>query len=379
MTRQASQASTSWSRSVVPSARRWIAIPLALAVLGGAAGVAAGASSKDSAEALLLVRSTALDSNGLDRAAANVALQLDTREVYAAAAEEIGGDPVDLQTRTEVTTVPAAQIITISVTADTIEQAVSEVDAVAAAAVSAGPNRVPAALETLTDATRDLLTSDNLDNGSAERARVARLGDELGASQAALVSGANQVQLLQNGEPHDRLPSAPVLGLMGALAAGLLGLLAALLLGVRRGTVKSGRELTDLYPEAAVIDSADLQQALELEPDTRTVIVAGTRGTSLAGVTEAVRATLDRATGKEIVLSDKLASVPLNESPNGHINLVTTTLNESVLRRTRRDPGSVLIVPVQPRVTKLEAVEEFAPRLPDRSYLLVDDRAPQWD
>jgi hypothetical protein len=43
----------------------------------------------------------------------------------------------------------------------------------------------------------------------------------------------------------------PVLGLMGALAGALLGVGLAVVLG-RRGTIKSERELTELYPETAV-------------------------------------------------------------------------------------------------------------------------------
>jgi hypothetical protein len=34
---------------------------------------------------------------------------------------------------------------------------------------------------------------------------------------------------------------------------------------------------------------------------------------------------------------------------------------------------------VQPRVTRLEALDVFAPRLNDRSYLLVDERVPEWN
>ena len=56
-----------------------------------------------------------------------------------------------------------------------------------------------------------------------------------------------------------------------------------------------------------------------------------------------------------------------------------TLLNETVLRRSQRDDGTLLLVPVQPRVTRLEALDVFAPRLNDRSYLLLDDgSAPVW-
>jgi hypothetical protein len=128
-----------------------------------------------------------------------------------------------------------------------------------------------------------------------------------------------------------------------------------------------------------VISSFDLQEAFEMEPDARTVIVAGPAGESLSKVTETVREALRATTGKTVVLGESLAGIGVNESPNGHINLVTTTLSETVLRRTSRDEGSLLIVPVQPRVTKLAAVDSFASRMPERSYLLVDSRTPEWD
>lgn len=379
MTRQIRPQASSWSRSAIPSARRWIVLPVILAVLGGGAGLAAGATSQASAQALLLVRASTSSNGSTDGIAANAALQLNTREVFQAAAEKTGGDAVDLQKRTQIATVNTSQIVSITVTATTTEQAVTDANAIADAGVSAGPDRVPEALAQLTEYTRDLLTSDNLANDAAERARVSRLGDELGANQAALVSDANQIQLLQGGEPSSRLPGPAVLGLMGAVAGALLGLAVALLLGVRRGTVKSARELTDLYPNAAVIGSSDLAPTLALEQNARTIIVAGPRGAKLGTVTETVRTSLAESTGLEVELSDNLTAVPVSESPNGHVTLVTTTLSEAVLRRATRDESSVLIVPVQTRVTKLEALEEFAPRLSDRSYLLVDSRAPEWD
>ncbi|GAA1428232.1 hypothetical protein GCM10009616_07350 [Microlunatus lacustris] len=378
MTARVSTHPSRWSRSAVPAVRRWIVIPLLLGLLGGLAGAAAGSVSRASAEALLLVQTDTSTGISNDLAAENAAVQLSTREIFTAAAEESGGDARDLQARSEVVAVPNSQIVSITITAPTAEQAVAETDAVAAAAVAAGPNRTPQALEQLTAATRDLIEADDLGDSSAEQARIDRLGDALGAAQAALVASANQLQLLQSAEPNNRLPGGPVLGLLGALSGALLGLAAALLLGVRRGTVKSARDLADLYPRAAVINASDLAQTMEIERDAQTVIVAGTRGAKLSTVTQTVQDAL-AATGKRIVRADSLAGAPVGEPPNGHINLVTTTLSETVLRRASRDEGSVLIVPVQPQVTKLEAVDEFASRLADRSYLLVDNRAPEWD
>jgi hypothetical protein len=93
-------------------------------------------------------------------------------------------------------------------------------------------------------------------------------------------------------------------------------------------------------------------------------------------VTERVRESLI-LDGHEVLVRD--ASPSPDEPANGHINLVPTMLNETVLRRSARDDGTLLLVPVQPRVTRLEALDVFAPRLNDRSYLLVDERVPEWN
>lgn len=368
--------SITWDRDAVSAVRRWIAIPLILGVLGLFAGGLAGATSKASAEALLLVLADAQTSN-TDLAAENAAAQLKTRAIFTTAAEAANGDANDLQSRSEIAAVPNSQIVSITVTATTTEQAVTEADAIAAAGVAAGPNRTPDALAQLTKATRDLIKSGDLGNSTAERARVDRLGDSLGASQASLVANANQVQLLQSGDPINRLPGAPILGLLGLFSGALIGLAVALLLGTRRGVVKSASDLATLYPNAAIISSSDLQQALEMEVNARTVVLAGLRGARADSVTEAVQEALSATTGKQVIRSTSLAGAPVQAGPNGHVNLVTTTLSETVLRRTRRDEGSVLIVVVEPRVTRLEAVDEYASRLADRTYLLVDNRATE--
>jgi hypothetical protein len=174
---------------------------------------------------------------------------------------------------------------------------------------------------------------------------------------------------------------------MGGLAGALLGIGVALLLG-RRGTVKSERELTELYPQTAVIDAADIKNVITMKPDMSTVILAATQGTDLAGVTEIVRQGLTNGTGRDVAIIDKLADVPVagprsalllhgagglhdNDGANSHISLVPTTLSENVIRRASQDTRSVLVVPVTPGVTRLEALDNFASRIPDRTYLLM--------
>ena len=367
-----------WGRSVLHAVRRWVVIPIVLAVLGAVAGGLVGMAARPSAEALVSVRTTAVDGAALERATESAALAMGTRPLFNTAAKQLGADADDLRNRTKVGAKPNTQIISVTVTAPTTEQAVREADAVAAAGVNAARAGNPAQLKQVTDDIRALIRERALSNTEAERARVARLGDELAIRQAAVLTDGQQLSLVQEAEPSRLVPATPILVAMGGLVGMLLGLGLAQLLGVRRGTVQSGRELAHLYPEASVIQTEDLGGMLALEPRVRTVFLAGIRrgGEDLVRVTERVRQSLILG-GREVVVRD--ASPSLDEPANGHINIVPTMLNETVLRRSAGDDGSLVIVPVQPRVTRLEALDVFAPRLNDRSYLLLDERAPEWN
>ena len=367
-----------WGRSVVYAVRRWVFIPILLAALGAVTGGLVGTAARPSAEALVSVRSTALDGAGLERAAESAALAIGRRSLFTVAGGEASADPDDLRSRTKVGVKPGTQIISVTVTAGTSEQAVGEATAVAVAAVQLGSAGIPDELDQVTEEVRKLIRGHALANPDAERARLARLGDELATRQGGVLANGQQLTLLQEAEPARLVPATPVLVTMGALVGMLLGLGLTQLLGVRRGTVQSGRELSQLYPEASVIRSADLRGMLDMEPRIKTVILAGVRrsGEDLVRVTERVRQSLI-LDGHVVVVRD--ASPSPDEPANGHINIVPTTLNETVLRRSARDDGTLLIVPVQPRVTRLEALDVFAPRLNDRSYLLVDDRVPEWN
>ena len=368
-----------WSRSAGAATRRWVALPLLLALLGALAGLAVGSLARPQAEALLVVQTDAQDGAGMERAAENAAVELATSPVFDAAATATGTTTADLRARTQIATRPNSQIVSVTVSADDAATAVAQADAVARAGAEAGPDRLPSSLEQLTESTRDLIASGRLTNNSAERARVARLGDELAASQAQLITEANRLSVLQSAQAAAGAPAAPVLALLGAVAALLLGLGAALLLGARRGTVRSAHELAELYPDTAVIRPSDLRDVLEMEPNTSTVIVAGTGGTKLSRLTQSVRSSLADAAGKPVVVIENLSDAPRNESPNGHLTMVSTTLSETVMRRAKTDASSILIVPVLPKVTRLESVDGYASRLTERSYLLVDDQALEWE
>ena len=54
------------------------------------------------------------------------------------------------------------------------------------------------------------------------------------------------------------------------------------------------------------------------------------------------------------------------------VHVIVTSLSDTVLRRVVRDPSSLVIIPVHPKVTRMEQLDGFAARLNDRTYLLVD-------
>ena len=367
-----------WGRSVVNAVRRWAYIPILLAALGAISGGLVGMAARPSAEALVSVNSTAVDGAGLERATESAALAMSTIGLFTEAGRQAAVDPGDLRGRTKIGVKPNTQAISITVTATSSEQAVREATAVARAAVRQGSAGVPDQLKRVTEEMRRLVREHTVPNAAAEQARLTRLGDELAARQSAVLAGGQQLTLLQGAEPARLVPPTQVLAAMGGLVGMLLGLGVAQLLGVRRGTVQSGRELSQLYPEASVIQTADLRGMLALEPRVKTLLLAGVRRNveDMVRVTERVRQSLI-LDGKEVLVRDSSPSP--DEPANGRINLVPTMLNETVLRRAARDDGTLLIVPVQPRVTRLEALDVFAPRLNDRSYLLVDDRVPEWN
>jgi hypothetical protein len=377
MTSNATESPDAWGRSVLTAARRWVYIPLVLAMVGAVTGSYVGSSVRPSAEALLLVKSAAIDGQGMERDVESEALKLNTQTLFDLAAKP-GDTANDLRARTKIGARPNTQIIYVRITAPTTAQAVREASAVANTAVDQVSAGVPAQLEQVTDETRKLIKDQKLPTNDAERARLARLGDDLAGRLSAVLDRSQQLGLLQSGEPTRLVPSTPILVAMGGLAGALLGLALARLLGVRRGTIKSGRELSQLYPDAAVIAPGELENMITIEPKARTVFLAGVRrGTQeLDLLTETVRRSLT-SSGRDVFVRTGAPSI--DQPTNGHIDLIPTTLSATVLRRTARDDGALLIVSIQPKVTRLEALDALVPQLSERAYLLVDEQTPEWD
>lgn len=362
-----------WGRSVINALRRWIVVPIVLALVGAAAGLIAGNLGRPSAEALLRVDSSAADGTAMKMVQESTMLEMDTAPIYNAAAGKTSTTAADLRARTQIAAVPDSQLITVTVTAQTPELAVAQADAIANAAISINQDRIDNELDQLTDNTRDLISNSKLTNSDAEQARVSRLGDTLGQNQSNLVVGSRNLVLVHGAEAASLLPSPLLLAALGLVAGGLLGCVIAMLLGARRGRIQSARELQQLYPNASVVDELDLESVITLEAQNASAVyVAGLDHDSkdLEAVAEAVR-TQFAANGRPVQEREQHHGVKLAEQVDA-VHVIVTSLSDTVLRRVVRDPSSLVIIPVHPKVTRMEQLDAFAARLNDRTYLLVD-------
>lgn len=363
-----------WGRSVLNALRRWIVVPIVLAMVGAAAGLVAGSLAKPSAEALLRVDSSAADGTAMKMVQESTMLEMDTAPVYNRAASASGTTAAELRARTQIAAVPDSQLITITVTAGTAEEAVAQADAIADTAIGLNQTRIDTELKQLTQSTRDLISGSKLGDNAAEQARVSRLGDTLGQNQSNLVVGSRNLVLVHGAEAASLLPSPVLLAGLGLVAGALLGCVIALLLGARRGRIQSVRELRQLYPTASVVDGLDLESVIALEADNASVVyVAGVHGGTgeVEAVADAVR-TQFQAHGRRVQGLESPRNVKLAERVD-ELQVVTSALSETVLRRVARDSSSLLIVPVRPKATRMEHLDAFASRFNDRTYLLLDE------
>ena len=167
--------------------------------------------------------------------------------------------------------------------------------------------------------------------------------------------------LLHSAEAASLLPSPALLGALGLVAGGLLGGVVALLLGARRGTIQTVKEMHQLYPNASVVDRLDLETVITLESENASVVYIAAVGQDpheLEPVADVVR-TQFLANGRAVDGYDQHHNVKVAERA-GSLQVITTTLSDTVLRRVERDSSSLLIVPVRAKVTRMEQLDTFA-------------------
>ena len=366
-----------WSGGALFAARRWLLLPLALGLLGLVGGLAAGMAARPSAQTLLLVQTGASDGAGIDLAVKSTALELNTVALYADATRSLRVDAQDLRRRTQIAATPDSQIVSVTVTAPSTEQAAREANALAESAIALNQQRVAAELEEVTAQTRNLIAGQPLRDADAEQARVERLGDSLGSTQSNLIVGTRHITLLQSAEDSRLVPSPVLLGSMGLFAGTLLGLAGAVWLGSRRVTVRSAKDVRDLYPALPVIEPGDLDSVFMVDPPGGTVFVGGLQPKSSAvlEVSDRVGEILARQ-GYQVQLLD---SVPITRHRAENVlGIVPLAVNRPVLSRIARHADDQLIMVVEPHLTTLERLAEVVADLPDRTYVLVTSATQGW-
>ena len=373
-----------WGRSLWRAVRRLWVLPLLLAILGAGAGAWAGDAAQPSAEALVRVDTVADDSEAMSRAVQTVVQELDTAPVFAAAAEQTGGTGTELRQRTQIAPATDSQVLTITVTAPSIEQAVKETDAIVAVAIDQGNDQRNRELAQITQETRELIAESKLTDRDAERARVASLGDALAASQANLLANSRQLSVLSPAAQSGVTPSPVLLAALGVVGGTMAGLALALFAGARRGRVKSARELRRLYPHLPVLEQQDLGSLVSMESaTTSTWVVGGFEQTidDLHPVIEQLSQHLGASnlrvehTQTLSVLRERKGS---RRATSDEVSVVATTVNQAVIRGVERDPEAALLLVIQLEQTRNEWLDQFAAACGDHTYLLVADTPPNW-
>lgn len=339
---------------------RWWFIPLALAIIGAGLGYAVGGGTRPTAETIVSITNTQVDAGTLARVSETLVREIRTDAVFNEASRALGQDsnPQELRDRTRVSAVSSTSLISVQVTAATVEQAAEEADAVVAAVLKIEEDAREAELERVSAQIRALMTaaSAKLSNTQAEAARVAQLGSALADAQAQVASNPIEIAVVQPA----RLLTATVGPTTLAVACGLGGLLVgsgiALLLGATRGRVRSFGDLAEIFPHVPAIAPTLLSDVLAVEGDQiDTILVSGT-ATSRERLTD---------------LRDQIAVQLFAGSGGGRdLDVLAAPLSDAVVRRVSTDPGVVLVVGIDPKTARLEELGSWIDRLPSRAYLL---------
>lgn len=341
------------------SVRRWFFIPLALALVGVLLGALAGNSVRPSAEALVSVSTRNQDATTMARVMETVVQQLRAPGVFERAVNSLGdgAEAADLRERTRVAAVATSQVLAVQVVANTDEAAIREADAVVSAAIDQEQASRSEVLQRLTKSIRTLMESKSstVENKEAEQARLIRLGAALADSQSTITTGEVNLEPLQEARTT-RLSAGPAsLALFCGLGAALLGLAISLVLGVRRGGVRDLAQLGELFPHLPVIERRDLAEVLKLEGGTiSTIIVSGAQSSREALMS----------------LREEVAEQVTRLQPDVEFNVLVSELNDTVIRRLKSDPSTLVLVAVDAPQLRLNWLGKRLDELVERAYLI---------
>ncbi len=376
----ANQAETNidpWGRSLGETLRRWWWVPTVLALIGALIGGVAGARTPSTAQAMLRVQSSGENPDATTQQAQSAMAELDTHEVFAAAAAKRNVPEAVLRARTKITNVSNSSILSVVVTDPDAKVAVADANAIAEAGVGVSAGRLQNELNAVTASTERLIGAAKLADPEAEAQRVLRLGGQLADTQGNLLVQSRQLSLLQRADASQVSSTSPVLlAGMGLIGGALLGIALALLFGGRRGRMGSLREMRRLYPDIEFIPARDVPAIMSMEAGSADrIVLSGVRvpAGAVRGLVDPVTSGV-HAAGRDTAITEDVAQFGADVPRGGHtVTVLQTPLSGAIVKRVARDPRSVLMVLVRPHKTRFEWLDEHAPQFGDRTYVVVDN------
>lgn len=365
-----------WGRSLTSTLRRWWWIPVVLAIVGGVVGGLAGAMAPRTAEALVHVQVTGVDTQNSANAIQSALIEASSREVYDAAAQRTGLDIATMRQNTDVAAVTNTTYLSVTATDRDPERAAALANALADSSVEASNRRINDRLSELTRTTSVLIGEQPLADPEAEEQRVIRLGAQLADQQGQMLTQSRRLTLMQGAEAGTATGvSLPLLAAMGVLGGALAGIALALLFGGRRGRMTSITEMRRVYPELEFIPARELPTVVSMEAhDLDRVVLTGVKAPAGAvrGLVEPVAAGF-HAAGREVSVTDDVAGFGhSNGSRQQTATLLQSPLNSAIVKRAARDPHAMLLVLVRPHRTRFEWLDEHASHFGDRVCVVVD-------
>jgi len=366
--RRADPATTLEVSSVVTSLRRWWWLPLALSLVGGGIGYGVGGHSPVRSVILLRVGINSQDSTLVTQAVQTARYLIDSPQVFEIAARGTGRTPADLQSRSVITPVDSSQVISVAVTAPTASEAAAMSEAVAKAAIAVSDLESQNRLNDIRARGNNLLSTEQLDDRSAEAARRSQIGQSVAASQSSVIASSDRLSVLTRQPAAATGISSPmVISALGAFGGLLLGCAFAYMLGARRGRVRNLNEIRLAFPQIESITSDEMPNMLADTVEGRGSLIF-MASTSAAAETEAVHracGALEQAGLRPIVIDTRqpmsvsmAAVIPraerelLLEERRADVILLSGPATRALIRRVSNQADSSVVILIHRKITR---------------------------
>ncbi len=376
-----------WGEAILPRLKRSWPLIVLCALLGALGAGIVAATAPYTATASLLLRIRAFDNTAMERAAQSALEEMSAPSVFEAAAKNLNVTRPSLEAHTTLAASAKSLVLTVQVADDNQARAVAGANAVANAAVSAAKARRDGELTRLREATIELIGEAPLRGAAAETARVQKLAEGLAANQSNVLGEYGRLELLQSADATSttRTPMSTlvVLGLAGGTA---LGVALALAFAGSTGRIADGSQLRGLIPQAQLLRPGDLPTVLALaNPQYRVIAVA--EDTNPGAVPRPGQVPLADQVAQQLAMAgydltarslhgEELAALPRQDLTSSHpshsVQVISCPVTPVVLSRVSSDPGVLVIMAIEPKVTRLRDIDRLVPYLTDRTVFMMN-------